>query len=265
VPGTTYRFYVNMLDPTDRMSAVFGNNESNLVINTPDGAFPNTVNASWNASGINPVFLPLFPEMADDTYATIGLDGPASASGIAGVADPSIVEDTSEQISPYFMTDGATGLLSSTNIGAAWYVLHTAENGLPNSDMRGLVLQVTTTGSISGTINYQAAPIFVEDNNPVAPSVIKYGEICSEVSSTMEGSATPAIPEADAGPSRPIVAYVSSAISGNNGKNTGLIPEAFQLAFTVFGNAPSGVLITRFDSLFPNTALIRSVGSSMLT
>ena len=25
--GTTYKFYVDMTDPTDRMSAVFGNNE----------------------------------------------------------------------------------------------------------------------------------------------------------------------------------------------------------------------------------------------
>ena len=40
VPGaTTYKFYVNMLDPTDRMSAVFGNNEMALDISVPDGAF----------------------------------------------------------------------------------------------------------------------------------------------------------------------------------------------------------------------------------
>ena len=96
--GTTYRFYVNMLDPTDRMSAVFGNNESNLVINTPDGAFNSSFNASWSASGINPAFLSFFPEMADDTYATIGLDGPASDSGIDGAADPSIVEDSVQPI-----------------------------------------------------------------------------------------------------------------------------------------------------------------------
>ena len=45
--------------------------------NTPDGAFNSSFNASWSASGINPAFLGFFPEMADDTYATIGLDGPA--------------------------------------------------------------------------------------------------------------------------------------------------------------------------------------------
>ena len=49
-------------------------------MNTPDGAFNSAFNSSWNASGINPAFLPVFPELADDTYATIGLTGPASTS-----------------------------------------------------------------------------------------------------------------------------------------------------------------------------------------
>ena len=79
-----YRFYVDMQDATDRMSAVFGNDQASLLVNTPDGAFNSAFNSSWNASGINPAFLPVFPELADDSYATIGLTGPASTSGIAG-------------------------------------------------------------------------------------------------------------------------------------------------------------------------------------
>ena len=39
------------------------------------------------------MFLALVPDLADDSYATINLDGPASTSGIAGAADPSLVED----------------------------------------------------------------------------------------------------------------------------------------------------------------------------
>ena len=81
-PGMVYRFYVDMQDATDRMSAVFGNDQASLLVNTPDGAFNSAFNSSWNASGINPVFLPVFPELADDSYATIGLAGPALTSGI---------------------------------------------------------------------------------------------------------------------------------------------------------------------------------------
>ena len=70
------------------MSAVFGNDQAHLVINTPDGIFNSSFNADWSAAGINPMFLALVPDLADDSYATIGLDGPASTSTIAGAADP---------------------------------------------------------------------------------------------------------------------------------------------------------------------------------
>ena len=156
-----YRFYVQMQDATDRMSAVFGNDQASLIIDTPSGAFNSPYNSSWNASGINPAFLPVFPDLADDTYATIGLTGPASTSGIAGAADPSIVEDANQPVTPYFLTPGATNLTSTTLTGASWYILNTAGNGLPNSNLRVLIAQVTTAGSISGQMNYQVFPLGV--------------------------------------------------------------------------------------------------------
>ena len=159
--STTYRFYVDMQDPTDRMSAVFGNDQASLLVNTPAGAFNSAFNSSWNASGINPAFLPVFPELADDSYATIGLTGPASTSGIAGAADPSLVEDATQPITPYFLTPGATSLESTTLTGASWYVLNTAANGLPDPSGRVLVMQVTTAGAISGQINFQVFPLGV--------------------------------------------------------------------------------------------------------
>ena len=47
---TTYRFYVNMQDATDKMSAVYGDEESNMIINAPAGVFNSEYNSSWNAS-----------------------------------------------------------------------------------------------------------------------------------------------------------------------------------------------------------------------
>ena len=52
----------------------------------------------------------------------------------------------------------------STFTGSSYYVLNTAANGLPDGDMRVLVMQVTTSGSISGTINYQVFPLGVGAN-----------------------------------------------------------------------------------------------------
>ena len=103
----------------------------------------------------------MFPDLADDTYATIGLTGPASTSGIAGAADPSIVEDAVQPVTPYFLTPGATSLAATTLTGASWYVLNTAANGLPDANLQVLIMQVTTTGSISGQINFQVFPLGV--------------------------------------------------------------------------------------------------------
>ena len=72
-----YRFYVNMANESDKFSALFGNDQNNLVLNTPEGIFNSAFNSSWSASGINPAFIGIYPEMVDDSYATIGLDGPA--------------------------------------------------------------------------------------------------------------------------------------------------------------------------------------------
>ena len=60
-------------------------------------------------------------------------------------------------VSAYFQT-GGTGLNVNTLTGASWYVLNTAANALP-TDGRWLIAQITTTGSISGTLNYQIFPL----------------------------------------------------------------------------------------------------------
>ena len=72
---TVYRFYVDMQAPEDELSAVYGNSASNLIVNAPNGVFNSPANSSVFAYGINPVFLGILPELVDDTYATVGLDG----------------------------------------------------------------------------------------------------------------------------------------------------------------------------------------------
>ena len=67
VEGTTWRSAprtgsMNASDATDKFSAVFGNNESALVINTPDGIYNDAFNSSWNASGINAALFGFFPD-----------------------------------------------------------------------------------------------------------------------------------------------------------------------------------------------------------
>ena len=111
-----------------------------------NGIFNSSFNASWSASGVNPAFFDFVPDLQDDSYATIGLEGPATLT--PGAEDPSLVEDASVEVSvsDYFQTGGAS-LSVTTLTGASWYVLNTAANALP-VDGRWLVAQVTTAGSI---------------------------------------------------------------------------------------------------------------------
>ena len=104
--------------------------------------------------------LPVFPDLQDDSYATIGLDGPAAAV-VPGAEDPSLVQDDDldPSVSEYF-TSGGTELNVTTLTGASWYVFNTAANALP-SDGRWLVAQITTAGDLSGTLNAQMFPLGV--------------------------------------------------------------------------------------------------------
>ena len=81
VPGNTvYRFYVNMTDASDKFSAVFGNDQDPLIINAPAGVYNDSFVSGWSAAGINPGFAAIVPSMTEDSYATIGLTGPAVGS-----------------------------------------------------------------------------------------------------------------------------------------------------------------------------------------
>ncbi|HHZ96670.1 MAG TPA: T9SS type A sorting domain-containing protein [Flavobacteriales bacterium] len=155
---TTYRLYMSNMGPTDFISSVFGNDTDPFEISAPGGVFNTGVNASWSASGISGVFIGFFPEMEWDSFATIGLSESAASSGIAGAADPSIVEDPSQQITPMFLNNGSTGASINSVTGMAYYILNGNTAGLPDATGRVLIMQITTSGTLSGTVNVQIFP-----------------------------------------------------------------------------------------------------------
>ena len=155
--GTVYRFFVQMQNATDALSSVYGNGESGMWVYAPSGAFNSEFDLSWNASTITPTFLSVFPDLADDTYATVGLSRFFS-SGVSDAQDPLLSDFAiTEPIELFFTTHGATSLKSDEFPGSSWYVTYSlgspAANALPDSDGRVLVMQVTTTGSVYGRLN----------------------------------------------------------------------------------------------------------------
>ena len=99
----------------------------------------------------------------------------------------------------------------------------------------------------------------------VAPLSAKKGVKAWSGSSAMAGSAAPSMPDVEAGPVNPMVAYVSSAISGNWDTNAGFKPAALQDVLKPVLNAPSGTLTNRGCSELPNTALNVSLLFTMFT
>ena len=156
-PGLTKYLISVKLSEGDRVSSVYGTDVHPLTVRAPKGVFNSPYNGSWSASGMNPKFFEIMPDMADDTYATIGLSTAAKMSGIEGAEDPTMVQDPGSPWDVFFTEAGETDLDISTHTGGAYFVLRTAANGA-GQDGRVFLMQVTTAGDLSGAINLQLFP-----------------------------------------------------------------------------------------------------------
>ena len=155
---TKFRLYIQLSEPTDRISAIFGTDKNPMTIEAPEGVFNSPFNASWSASGLNPKFFEAMPSMVDDSFATIGLDGPASI-GKPNSEDPMMVDDRANPWVQFFKNNEAVKLEINSVIGGSWFALKTASNGLGDENLQVLIAQITTSGSISGNVNAQIFPL----------------------------------------------------------------------------------------------------------
>ena len=161
---TTYRFYVDMLNPTDFLSSVYGNDADPLVLNTSSGFYNDGFATGSTADGINGNFLPLVPTMAADSWVTVGI----SQNPVGNEVAVSTVESATQPwLGRFAATSPTSGqnVLINDNTGGAWYVLNGTPNGLPNpTTMRVLCMQITTAGTFDGTLNVQVFPLGVGAN-----------------------------------------------------------------------------------------------------
>ena len=150
---TTYRFYMNMANEDDFLTPIYGNDLDAFSLTTSTG-FYNSEFGSTVASGINPAFIAFFPDLAADSWVTIGIDS-------QNVGDEVAISTVESSTQPWINAFAAGEAISGQNIvmddftGGAWFVLNGTPNGLPDADGRVLFMQVTTAGDISGTVNAQ--------------------------------------------------------------------------------------------------------------
>ncbi len=151
---TTYRMYVDMLNATDYLSSIYGNEDNTLLISSTS-PFYNDVFGSTLGSGVNPLIFGAFPSATADSWATIGLDSQPVGSEIA----ISVVESGEQPWVACFQAGSSidgNDIVIDDATGGAWYVLNGAPNGLPDAEnSRVLFAQLTTSGTISGVVNVQ--------------------------------------------------------------------------------------------------------------
>jgi hypothetical protein len=158
-----HRVYLQSVNMTDQLSAVFGNDTKPLRITATGGVYNSDVNPGTpTPSGINPIFFDFFPCLPIDSYVTIGVDG----SPDLALGEETVSHFSDSGLSPTILeffsvnTFGqATELNVNTLTGGSWYSLNTASNSLPDEDGRWLVMQLTSAEHISGTLNFQIFPL----------------------------------------------------------------------------------------------------------
>ena len=153
---TTYRLYLNCLNETDYLSSCSGDANNPLVINSTEDWYNSPASTTWNAQGISAFFVAIVPELAYDSFLTIG----AETAETPAAQHPSTVWgdiDATEQ----FVGANGSSVTVDDETGGAWYTpfpgaeaagSHAAFAG---ADLKILIMQITTAGELSGQAQLQ--------------------------------------------------------------------------------------------------------------
>ena len=158
---TTYRMYLNMLHPDDFLSACSGSEENPWILeSTSSPAWYNHPSASeLFATAINPAFFTAFPELEYDSWLSLGAEDAAEGMDISNVADPAYNAFTD--------FEAGDNIHSDTQIGNLWFTLFpgigSESSAFAGEDLKVLIGQITTSGTLSGTLYVQIFPEGVQD------------------------------------------------------------------------------------------------------
>ena len=153
---TTYRLYANCTNENDFISAISGLNTTPMNITSTGVFFQNVFGAS-KGSDINPALVAVFPDVAFDSWVTIGRELSSDPGG-----DITIVTSANDEWETSFNAGGPIEI--DGDIGGSWFTLFnpSSVNGFAGPDLRVLLGQFTTDGVLSGSINVQC--FFLGDN-----------------------------------------------------------------------------------------------------
>jgi len=169
---TTYRIYLTAPSGLDQVTSFTGNDEFPLSINTSTSFFQHALGGA-TPSNITPGAIDLIPELAFDSWVTLGISQ-------SPVGDQSPVELIPGSWSTEF--ENGNGFNVNDGIGSGWYVIPSASNGIVGDDNRLLVAQLTTDGLISASLRAQIFPDGDQVNDVRADLTLDQYLDCSELS-----------------------------------------------------------------------------------
>ena len=159
---TTYRLYLNMLNPTDYLSACSGSEENPWILeSTSTPAWYNTPSVSeLFADAINPAFFDAFPNFEYDSWLTIGASSAEDGMDISNVADPTY--------DAFAAFENGENINSDSPVGNLWFTLYPGleepdDAGFAGENLKVLVAQITTSGTLSGSLYVQIFPEGIQD------------------------------------------------------------------------------------------------------
>ena len=159
---TTYRVYADVTSSTDFISAVYGNQDSPLMLGT-DGAFFHDATAGNFAQNVVPSLFTFFPTLQYDSWLTIGISNSDEGSSVQNT--PSTLVDA------FAAFNAGDGFVVNDPIGGSWFnllqCLSTLEEcamedlAFGGADNRVLLAQLTSTETETrkAKMAYQALPL----------------------------------------------------------------------------------------------------------
>jgi hypothetical protein len=172
----TYRVYLNLDDATDRLTSLTGDDAYALELATTTSFYQHAA-GSVTPNGINETVLAMIPELAYDSYVTVGLTGTP------------VGEQTEVQLIPGAWSESfeaGESIVVNDGIGSGWYVWPTSPNGLAGDDKQILIAQLTTDGEISAQFRAQIFPKGDQVNDIRAELALTHNRPCTSVEETQE-------------------------------------------------------------------------------
>ena len=159
---TTYRVYADLTSEFDFVSAVYGDDNSPLLIGCDGGSFYQSTPGGQSfdfGNQVNPAFISAFPDLAFDSWFAIGGENSDAPNAVDPVGD--------ELVNGLGLFNQGDGFLVDDAFGGSWFNLFgctgaadlaACADGNPafaGTENRVLLAQLTANGEVYGILNVQ--------------------------------------------------------------------------------------------------------------